>query len=73
MFIKMKYIKLMVILAFVVSAGKTQDPQFPQFYSSPLYLAPSFAGATDGGRVILNYRDQWPQLLPFQWDIGIRQ
>ncbi len=73
MFIKMKYIKLMVILAFVVSAGKTQDPQFSQFYSSPLYLAPSFAGATDGGRGILNYRDQWPQLLPFQWDIGIRQ
>ena len=62
MFIKLKYIKLMVILAFVFSVGKTQDPQFSQFYSSPLYLAPSFAGATGGGRVILNFRDQWPQL-----------
>lgn len=58
----MKYIKLMVILAFVFSVGKAQDPQFSQFYSSPLYLAPSFAGTTDGGRVILNFRDQWPQL-----------
>jgi type IX secretion system PorP/SprF family membrane protein len=62
MVIKMKYIKLMVILAFVFSVGKTQDPQFSQFYSSPLYLAPSFAGATGGGRVIVNFRDQWPQL-----------
>ncbi len=58
----MKYLRLMAILVFVVSVAKTQDPQFSQFYSSPLYLAPSFAGATDGGRVILNYRDQWPQL-----------
>lgn len=58
----MKHIKLVVILAFVFSAGRAQDPQFSQFYSSPLYLAPSFAGATGGGRVILNYRDQWPQL-----------
>ncbi|MCP4312903.1 MAG: type IX secretion system membrane protein PorP/SprF [Bacteroidetes bacterium] len=58
----MKYITLMVILAFVLSDGKAQDPQFSQFYSAPLYLAPSFAGSTDGGRVILNWRDQWPQL-----------
>ncbi len=58
----MKSIKLMAILAFVLSSGKAQDPQFSQFYSSPLYLAPSFAGATNGGRVILNFRDQWPKL-----------
>lgn len=58
----MRHIKLLVILAFVCSVGKTQDPQFSQFYSAPLYLAPSFAGSTGGGRVILNFRDQWPQL-----------
>ena len=52
----------MVLLAFACSAGKTQDPQFSQFYSAPLYLAPSFAGSTEGGRVVMNFRDQWPQL-----------
>lgn len=37
-----------------------QDVSFSQVYSSPLYLSPSFAGFTSGGRVALNYRDQWP-------------
>jgi len=36
-----------------------QDPQFSQFYSNPLYLGPSFAGAVDGSRISLAYRDQW--------------
>jgi len=36
-----------------------QDPQFSQFYSNPLYLAPSFAGAAGGSRICLNARDQW--------------
>jgi len=39
-----------------------QDPQFSQFYSNPLYLAPSFAGAVEGSRVSMNYRDQWVSL-----------
>ncbi|MCK5171442.1 MAG: type IX secretion system membrane protein PorP/SprF, partial [Bacteroidales bacterium] len=33
-----------------------------QFYASPLYLAPSFAGPTDGDRFSLNYRNQWPAI-----------
>lgn len=38
-----------------------QDPHFSQFYASPLYLAPSFAGAGDNvDRVALNYRNQYP-------------
>ena len=41
---------------------KAQDVSFSQVYSSPLYLSPSFAGFTDGGRAILNYRDQWPSI-----------
>jgi len=36
-----------------------QDPQFSQFYSNPLYLAPSFAGAAGGNRICANVRDQW--------------
>ncbi len=39
-----------------------QDPQFSQFYSNPLYLAPSFAGATGGSRICYNFRDQWIEL-----------
>ncbi len=39
-----------------------QDPQFTQFYAAPTYLAPSFVGATEGTRAVLNARDQWPQI-----------
>ncbi len=41
---------------------KAQDPQFSQFYSSPLYLSPSLAGATEQTRLIANYRNQWANL-----------
>jgi type IX secretion system PorP/SprF family membrane protein len=39
-----------------------QDPQFSQFYSNYLYLAPSFAGLTDKNRISFNYRNQWPEI-----------
>ncbi len=39
-----------------------QDPAFSQFYSSPMFMAPSFAGAVKGSRFALNYRDQWPSI-----------
>lgn len=41
---------------------KSQDTQFSQFYAAPLHLAPSFAGASGGSRLVLNYRNQWPQI-----------
>lgn len=37
-----------------------QDPLFTQFYAAPLYLNPAFAGSTGEGRIIANYRNQWP-------------
>lgn len=43
-------------------AAFPQDPQFSQYYAAPLYLSPSFAGTTDGGRLIMNYRNQWPAI-----------
>ena len=36
-----------------------QDPQFSQFYSTPMLLAPSFAGGVRDSRFSLNFRDQW--------------
>lgn len=36
-----------------------QDPQFTQFFANPIYIAPSYAGASSGQRMVLSYRDQW--------------
>ncbi|MDN4166959.1 type IX secretion system membrane protein PorP/SprF [Cytophagales bacterium LB-30] len=41
---------------------RAQDPQFSQFYASPLYLNPAFAGSTQEARAGLNYRNQWPAM-----------
>ena len=56
------YILFILLIAFVYKASVAQDSQFSQFYASPLYLAPSFAGSTDGDRVSANYRSQWPSI-----------
>jgi len=51
---------LVIVLLFQTGLIATaQDPQFSQFYSNPLYLAPSFAGAAGGSRICANVRDQW--------------
>ncbi len=51
---------VILLLCSYANNTKAQDVSFSQVYSSPLYLSPSFAGYTSGGRAILNYRDQWP-------------
>lgn len=58
----MKRFRFIVIMTFLSIAGIAQDAQFSQFYSAPLYLGPSFAGSTGGGRIITNFRDQWPAI-----------
>jgi type IX secretion system PorP/SprF family membrane protein len=58
-------VKRLALIIFIVSVfawTKGQDPQFTQFYANPLYLAPSFAGATAGDRLSAVYRNQWPEL-----------
>jgi type IX secretion system PorP/SprF family membrane protein len=53
------------MLAILLCAGglRAQDPEFTQFYAAPIYTNPAFAGtAACGGRVVLNYRMQWPSL-----------
>lgn len=64
----MKHLRLYIILFFSALTLQldAQDSQFSQFYSNPLYLAPSFAGAVDGSRVATSYRRQWYDLsAPF--------
>lgn len=39
-----------------------QDAHFSQFYAAPLYLNPAYTGASQQNRVILNTRNQWPQV-----------
>jgi len=53
-----------MLITLIISGVKlnAQDVSFSQVYSSPIYLSPSFAGFTSGGRVIVNYRDQWPNI-----------
>ena len=56
-----KYISILLLILTVMQL-KGQDVQFSQFYSSPLYLSPSLAGATEQSRIIANYRNQWANL-----------
>jgi type IX secretion system PorP/SprF family membrane protein len=55
---KIKYLFILLSVYSVHCFG--QDPTFSQFYANPLYLSPSFVGATDEYRVAMNFRDQWP-------------
>jgi len=56
-------IGLVVGLFLTVQDSKAQDPELTQFYASPIYTNPAFAGTGNcGGRVVLNYRNQWPSL-----------
>jgi len=55
-----------ICTAFILSAtllGKAQDPNFSQFFVSPLTLNPALTGKFDGVvRVAGNYRNQWPTI-----------
>jgi type IX secretion system PorP/SprF family membrane protein len=56
-----KYIICFIFILAVIQS-KGHDQQFSQFYSSPLTLSPSLAGATEHSRIIANYRNQWANL-----------
>ena len=53
---------LLLLILISTESLQAQDPQFTQYYSSPIYLNPSFAGATRQHRVAMNYRNHWSSL-----------
>ncbi len=57
---KIKYLTILIVIVTVDVYG--QDPTFSQFYANPLYLSPSFAGATEEYRLAMTYRNQWPSV-----------
>lgn len=56
-----------------------QDLQYSQFFANQLDLNPAFAGAQYYHRVIINYRNQWPELgnpyvtYSFSYDRNLRK
>ncbi|MBI5917307.1 MAG: PorP/SprF family type IX secretion system membrane protein [Bacteroidetes bacterium] len=60
-------IKVPIILTLLLGAltqATAQDPQFVQFYASPLQLNPAMTGVHPGKwRAIANYREQWSSIL----------
>lgn len=55
-----RYIAVSAALACLVARTVAQDPHFTQFYATPTYLSPGFAGTTVQSRFALQVRDQWP-------------
>jgi type IX secretion system PorP/SprF family membrane protein len=59
----MRTLSILVLLMFGAYASKAQDPNFSQFFASPLTLNPALTGKFDGNiRVAGNYRNQWPSI-----------
>ncbi len=56
--------KLIVIASFILPlCSYAQDPNFSQFFASPLTLNPALTGKFNGSlRIAGNYRNQWPTI-----------
>jgi type IX secretion system PorP/SprF family membrane protein len=58
-----KLLSTLVICVALVSVSTAQDPNFSQFFTSPLTLNPALTGKFDGVyRIAINYRNQWPTI-----------
>jgi type IX secretion system PorP/SprF family membrane protein len=60
-----RYTLIFLISVLFLNRNSAQDAEFTQFFSVPLYLAPSFAGATQQHRIASTYRNQWQGLGGF--------
>jgi type IX secretion system PorP/SprF family membrane protein len=56
--------KVFVIILFVIiyNNSNSQTFNYSQFYASPIYLNPAFAGITFTNKLSINYRKQYPNL-----------
>lgn len=58
-----KLLLTLLLIAGLTSVSFAQDPNFSQFFASPLTLNPALTGKFDGiFRVAGNYRNQWPTI-----------
>ena len=58
-----KFISTLAFLVCMASVASAQDPNFSQFFASPLTLNPALTGKFDGVyRIAGNYRNQWPSI-----------
>lgn len=58
-----KIFSTLTFCAALVSVSIAQDPNFSQFFASPLTLNPALTGKFDGTfRMAGNYRNQWPTI-----------
>jgi type IX secretion system PorP/SprF family membrane protein len=59
----MRKLFLTCVIVTATLFGKAQDPNFSQFFVSPLTLNPALTGKFDGSyRLALNFRNQWPSI-----------
>lgn len=56
-----RVIQILMILLVMLEV-QAQDPQFSQYYANPIYTNPAFAGSSNVGRGVINYRSQWPSI-----------
>ena len=57
----MKKAFVVLILLNICMLTNGQDANYSQFYANPLYLNPGFTGTSAAPRLVVNYRNQWPQ------------
>ncbi len=59
----MRKLLLAILVLISTQTLKAQDPNFSQFFVSPLTLNPAMTGKFNGDfRIAGNYRDQWPEI-----------
>ncbi len=58
-----KHLSAVIVCVMLASVSTAQDPNFSQFFASPMTLNPAMTGKFDGVyRVAGNFRDQWPTI-----------
>jgi type IX secretion system PorP/SprF family membrane protein len=59
----LRFVSTIFFLTVFLQSAFAQDPNFSQFFASPLTLNPALTGKFNGiTRVAINYRNQWPTI-----------